>query len=122
MWRMRRRLAVLLTAGMVVVGMAITSRSRVSTVSGAPSSGRGPIGGHPMFTVLSWGHPAAARVTAASVPTWTGSFTYSAKTYNFTMVGTNPAAGSVTTTVPTEILPLKVVASNGISTSGTPSS
>jgi hypothetical protein len=30
------------------------------------------------------------------------------------MVGTNPASGSATTTIPTEILPLKVVMANGV--------
>jgi hypothetical protein len=34
------------------------------------------------------------------------------------MVGTNPASGSKTTTVPTEILPLKVVMSNGTTVTG----
>ena len=45
----------------------------------------GPIGGHAMFTVQSWG--SAHNLAAASVPTWTGSFTYSATTYTYQMAG-----------------------------------
>jgi hypothetical protein len=44
---------------------------------------------------------------AVSVPTWSGSFT-TGVTYPYTMVGTNPAAGSVTTHVPMEIIPLNL--------------
>ena len=83
-----------------------------------PSSPPGPIGGHAMFTTASWGSSHVSEfgplTGTPSVPTWSGSFKYAAKTYNYQMVGTNPAAGSATTTVPTEILPLKVVMANGV--------
>src|SRR5690242_5653860 len=42
----------------------------------------------------------------------------SSTTYKYKMVSTNPAGGSKTTTVPTEILPLKVVMSNGVTVTG----
>jgi hypothetical protein len=45
---------------------------------------------------------------AVSVPTWSGSFTTDGTTYPFTMVGTDPAAGSITTHVPVEIIPLSL--------------
>jgi len=45
---------------------------------------------------------------AVSVPTWSGSFTTDGTTYPFTMVGTDPAAGSLTTHVPVEIIPLRL--------------
>ena len=45
---------------------------------------------------------------AVSVPTWSGSFTTDGTTYPFTMVGTDPAAGSTTTHVPVEIIPLRL--------------
>ena len=70
-----------------------------------------------MFTTYSWGGP-AARLAAATIPTWKGSFTVHATTFTYKMVGTNPAGGSKTTTIPTEILPLKVVMSNGITVTG----
>jgi hypothetical protein len=45
-----------------------------------------------MFTTYSWGGPAARAAT--TIPTWNGSFTISSTTYNYKMVGTNPAGGS----------------------------
>jgi hypothetical protein len=45
---------------------------------------------------------------AVSVPTWSGSFTTDGTTYPFTMAGTDPAAGSVATHVPVEIIPLRL--------------
>lgn len=45
---------------------------------------------------------------AVSVPTWSGSFTTAGTTYPFTMVGTDPTAGSATTHVPVEIIPLSL--------------
>ena len=45
---------------------------------------------------------------ALSVPTWSGSFRTDGATYPFTMVGTDPAAGSATTHVPVEIIPLSL--------------
>src|SRR5262245_29584276 len=43
-----------------------------------------------------------------SVPTWSGSFTTAGTVYPYTMVGTDPAAGSATTRVPVEIIPLRL--------------
>lgn len=57
--------------------------------------------------------------TANTVPHWTSSFTYSGVTYPFTMVGTNPTSGSVTTTVPVVIIPVKFVFADGRSLDGT---
>ncbi|HET7741721.1 MAG TPA: hypothetical protein VFL67_13835, partial [Mycobacterium sp.] len=45
---------------------------------------------------------------AVSVPTWSGSFTTAGTTYPFTMVGTDPTAGSATTHVSVEIIPLSL--------------
>ena len=100
---------------------AVTGTSVAQAAQARPAHQPRPRpGGHAMFTVNSWaGH--AARTGAATVPTWSGSFTLGAKTYHYKMVGTNPAAGSKTTTVPTEILPLKVVMSNGITVTGSAS-
>jgi hypothetical protein len=107
MVRNMRTAVLTLAASAAVAVMTSASASGAATATPAPQ----PIGGHPMFTVVSWGKPQAA---AASVPTWTGSFTFKAQTYTYQMVGTNPASGSATTTIPTEILPLKVVMADGI--------
>ena len=44
----------------------------------------------------------------AALPTWTGSFTYQGTKYPYTMIGTNPAKGSATTTLNMVIIPLIV--------------
>ena len=51
---------------------------------------------------------------ADTVPHWSGSSAAADGTrYTYTMVGTDPARGSATTVIPTEIIPLRVVFSNG---------
>jgi hypothetical protein len=44
----------------------------------------------------------------AALPTWSGSFTYQGTKYPYTMIGTNPAKGSATTTINMVIIPLIV--------------
>src|SRR3989441_8899465 len=56
---------------------------------------------------------------ATTVPFWNGSFNYLGTTYPYMMVGTDPAAGSAVSTIPTEIIPLKFSFSNGVSIDGT---
>ena len=98
---------------------ALAGAGLVPAAAATGTNGPRP-GGHAMFTVRSWGGP-AARTAATTIPTWSGSFTISSTTYNYKMAGTDPAAGSKTTTIPTEILPLKVVMSNGITVTGSAS-
>jgi hypothetical protein len=44
----------------------------------------------------------------AALPSWTSSFTYGGTKYPYTMLGTNPAKGSATTTINMVIIPLIV--------------
>jgi hypothetical protein len=46
---------------------------------------------------------------AETIPTFTSSFTdpTNGKTYHYTMVGTDPSKGNVTTTIPTVIIPMR---------------
>jgi hypothetical protein len=46
--------------------------------------------------------------TANTIPWWGSSFSYNGKTYPYTMVGANPTTNS-STTIPTVIIPLKIV-------------
>jgi hypothetical protein len=57
---------------------------------------------------------------ARTVPTFTDSFTFNGVTYPYTMVGTNPHTSTATTTVPTEIVPLRFVFADGTVLDGTP--
>ncbi len=54
-----------------------------------------------------------------TIPYWSSLFAYKGLTYPYQMVGTDPSAGSAITRVPTEIIPLNLVFSNGINFDGT---
>ena len=68
----------------------------------------------PKYTVLHPEHPVDVAEmqrlaeAGAALPTWTSSFTYKGTKYPYTMIGTNPAKGSATTTVNMVIIPLIV--------------
>jgi hypothetical protein len=114
MLRTVRNAARVVAAAAAVAGLA--SAGAVQAATARPTAPR-PIGGHAMFTVRSWG-AASPRAAATGVPTWTGSFTFQGTKHTYKMVGTNPASGSKTTTVPTEILPLNVDMADGVVVSG----
>ena len=48
----------------------------------------------------------SASLTATMIPLWTGSFISNSNSYPFVMVGTDPSLGSVTTKIPTVVVPL----------------
>ena len=54
------------------------------------------------------------RDNLLTVPHWSDTFTYHGLTYKYTMVGTDPNRGPVTTTVPTVLIPLRFVFENGL--------
>ncbi len=58
-----------------------------------------------------------ANAAAANVTMWSSSFTFQGQTFPFTMVGTNPASGSASTSVPVVIIPVRFTFSNGTSLS-----
>jgi hypothetical protein len=55
-----------------------------------------------------------------TVATFTNSFTFNGVTYPYTMVGTDPHTSTSTTTVQTEIIPLRFVFADGTVLDGTP--
>ena len=75
------------------------------------------IGGKPYYLHISR-HISAVPNTGAQLAHWSSSFKYGGHTYSYTMVGTNPSSGSITTTVPTILIPLKTVFSDGTYLSG----
>jgi hypothetical protein len=48
-----------------------------------------------------------------TIPHWSSSFTYQGLKYNYTIVGTDPELGSATTIIPTVIIPLRTVVTDG---------
>jgi len=74
----------------------------------------------PMFGWLPNDNPSLAAATP--LPEWNGSFVYNATTYNFSMVGTNPATTNTATTIPVVIIPVKIVIKRGGTQTFDPSS
>jgi hypothetical protein len=68
----------------------------------------------PKYTVLHPDQPVDVAElqrlaeSGAALPSWTGSFTYKGTKYSYTMLGTNPAKGSATSTINMVIIPLIV--------------
>lgn len=62
----------------------------------------------PMFSVLHPKPGVQVEQPAVSLPTWTGTYTYSGHNYSYTMVGTAPTSNTATT-VKTYIIPVKFV-------------
>jgi hypothetical protein len=62
-----------------------------------------------MFTVLRYRGGMPSIPVPGGLPTWNGSFTYGGSTYTYAMVGANPATSNTTTTIPVDIIPVKVV-------------
>ncbi|MDQ2717567.1 MAG: hypothetical protein M3Z08_21960 [Chloroflexota bacterium] len=100
----------------------------ISHTYAAPASARKGIHGHPRFVDMHKDAPtqgsalmrkALSNAPASTIPTWHSSFTSNGVTYPYTMVGTNPATSSTTSTVPTVIVPLALKYANGVTLDGT---
>ena len=106
----------------LVLVISLAGAVLAGTVS-ASAAGPGASIGQPRFTVLRPppGHAEALGrgPVIGSVPNWTGQFTSAGTTYPYTMVGTDPGAGSATTRIPVTIVPLKLTFSTGQSLDGT---
>jgi hypothetical protein len=74
------------------------------------------INGKPMFTVIPRGNADQAMIdsfASANIPMWSSSFKVGTTTFPFTMIGTNPASGNATTSVPVVIIPIRFKFANG---------
>ena len=100
-----QRAAAIAACAFVALAVAPPLASRGATAQAAGWPGRL----HPWF--LSMRH-APFSVSSATIPFWASTFSFGGRTYKYTMVGTNPASGQ-STTVPTEIIPLKVRFADG---------
>jgi hypothetical protein len=99
----------------MVAAMAFSFFTATSTHS-AHAQGSG---GRPRFVHIT-GKFSDIDVAKSKLAHWSSTFTSGGKTYKYSMVGTNPANGSKTTTVPVTIIPLNLTFSNGSSFDGTP--
>jgi hypothetical protein len=103
--RRSKRSAVWAAAATTVAVGALLATTTTSPAAG--SSTQGDHIGTPKFK----DQPSATGVVskdAVTIPNWTSSFTdpTNGKTYHYTMVGTDPTKGNVSTSVPTVIIPM----------------
>ena len=54
-------------------------------------------------------HYQGPRPNVSTLPLWNGTINYQGSVYAFTMVGTDPSQTNVSTTVPVDIIPIKIV-------------
>ncbi len=100
--------------------LALSLALALSAVQRAYAANSNDTIGTPLFAVPpSNVRPAVGEHT---IPTWSGTFTQDTargrKTYPYTMVGTSPWLGSAITRVPTEVIPIALIFSNGRSLDG----
>ncbi len=109
-----RRLYVLIRACaalcLAVLGLAVASGAPAAA-QGVPDRAGLPAGARPLSTARA--HGSSVRRDTETIKYWSGSFTYQDTTYPFTMVGTDPAAGSKTTSVPMKLIPVRLVFADG---------
>ena len=103
--------------GLVAVAAVVFAFFPRSGASAAPATFK------PKFAMTT-DYPLDAGVSpttagVATIPFWKSSFTSGGVTYPFQMVGTDPRAGSATTVVPVNLVPIKFVFSNGAVLDGT---
>jgi len=118
--RTSKRSVIFATAAATVAAGALMA----STTSSVAVSGSGAKGDH-IGTPKFEEQPSSSGVVsqgAITIPSWTSSFTdpSNGRTYHYTMVGTDPTKGDVTTTVPTVIIPMNFnFRATGVSLNGT---
>ena len=109
-------LAVIVLAGISAAQEPIYRNNPAGTVPEAPQPSA------PRKTVIAGAVPArnlhpeslaADALAGRTLPTWSGVFTAEGFTYSFTMLGTDPALGSQTTTIRAVLIPLKLEFSDG---------
>jgi hypothetical protein len=109
------RRSVRLLTGFLLVCVTAFSAGAFGQAQPAAQTFQG-INGKPVFVVIPRGNADDAMLqafAAVNVPLWSSTFKVGTTTFKFTMVGTNPALGSATTSVPVVIIPVRFKFSNG---------
>jgi len=90
-----------------LLGGALLVCSSLAGVALAAEELPGVYKSNPNIHVYLPRHPAAGVSSNVALPVWNGSFSYSGRTTNYTMVGTTPSTGA-STTIPTVIIPIAI--------------
>jgi len=100
---------ILTAATLAAVTAALLPAPAASAAGGATCSTRVHATGFHEHQIDADVAPAAPLPAGVdTVPSWSGSFTTDGVTYSYSMVGTDPGAGSATTTVPVVLVPLRL--------------
>ena len=112
--------------GVFVLGVAmiVTTHASAQTRAHGDGIGRPIYTVQPLRTVTGTAVKNDLSAPQNTVPTWSGTFQYGpagrpSRVFPYTMVGTSPWLGSATTTVPTQIIPIALIFSNGVTLDGT---
>ncbi len=103
--------------GYVVVAHGTCALLVIGSVLGAMSASASAPPGTPSIARKT-AHSDKPEARTITVPTWSGSFIDQGTAFPYQMVGTDPAAGSRTTVVPVQIVPLRFVFANGVALDG----
>lgn len=109
---MRLWLCSLLTGLLCLSGFAAAQNADIDTESNDSAQAKPPV----IFRDAPRPRRFAAEEVLAAgtgLPSWAGSFTYKGTVYKYVMIGSNPAKGSKTTTIPVFIVPLKLTYYDG---------
>ncbi len=96
----------------MALGLGLTGVAGAAGAASAPAGSARRVGdniGTARFKEQALSGTVSSR--AETIPTFTSSYTdpTNGQTYHYTMVGTDPSKGNVTTTVPTTIIPMRFV-------------
>lgn len=102
----KRTLLGVTAAATLVAGTFLAATTTTSQAADAPGTKGGDGIGTAKFEEQSLS--GVVSKSAITIPSWTSSFTdpTNGKSYHYTMVGTDPTKGDVTTTIPTVIVPM----------------
>lgn len=102
-----------------IVSVTVTVILGVVTTCGAFAQvGKYPFSGRVQGKFATGTGVGSVPKDARTVPNWSSSFTFGGQTFPFTMVGTDPATTTGTTTVPVVFIPVKFVFADGTSLDG----
>ena len=105
--------------GTFSVTMIVALAFSVLTITGAGAQTTSATVSHSSPRFAQFHHSfSQAALSGGGLASWSSSFSSEGKTWQYTMVGTDPSKGSATTTVPVTIIPLLLKFSDGISFDG----
>jgi hypothetical protein len=107
-----RKMSAAIMAAMVTLS-GIVSPTRGEEIRPAWNDTAVPTVWHPRSGV-DLGHAVLQSASGATIPLWSGSFSYQGVTYPYVMVGTDPGLGSKTTKIPVVIVPIEFDLPGGV--------